>query len=335
MSFFRPKRTAAPATESPGPTTPCAPAEAHPYQINEFFRFRGRLFVRGLVEHAPGDRPRFSLLPPGGPWLPVVAEYDPLNPSTDRRTTFSFSVALPATVKSEQLPHIALFIHFRQDHLNIGQPAWERLKDDGFAASERVFVDFLRGLPPGARVLEIGARARSGITRRELVPATATYVGFDIAAGPNVDVVGDAHELSRHFPPGHFDAVFSVSVWEHLAMPWKVSLELNQVMKPGALVMVNTHQAWPSHEEPWDFYRFSEFAWATLFNAATGFEIVAAGMGSPAVMAAALPEPHLQDQHIEWHYGYLATRCIARKTGPTTLSWPVPTELVSRGLYPH
>jgi hypothetical protein len=106
-------------------------------------------------------------------------------------------------------------------------------------------------------------------------------------------------------------------------------------MKPGALVMVNTHQAWPSHEEPWDFYRFSEYAWATLFNAATGFEIVAAGMGSPAVMAAALPEPHLQDQHIEWHYGYLATRCIARKIGPTTLSWPVPTELVSRGLYPH
>ena len=49
--------------------------------------------------------------------------------------------------------------------------------------------------------------------------AKAGYVGFDIARGPNVDVVGDAHELSRHFPADHFDAVFALSVFEHLAMP--------------------------------------------------------------------------------------------------------------------
>jgi len=39
---------------------------------------------------------------------------------------------------------------------------------------------------------------------------------------------------------------------------------------------------WPPHEEPWDFWRFNRTTWATLFNAATGFEIVEAVVGEPA-----------------------------------------------------
>jgi len=90
-----------------------------------------------------------------------------------------------------------------------------------------------------------------------------------------------------------------------------VSLELNRIMKPGGIVMINTHQTWPSHEEPWTISASPNTA-AFLFNAATGFEIIAVGHGSPAVMAAALPQPHLQDQNMEWHYGYLASRVVAK-----------------------
>ncbi len=80
------------------------------------------------------------------------------------------------------------------------------------------------------------------------------YQGFDIVAGENVDVVGDAHQLSKHFSSKTFDFCFSVSVFEHLMWPWKVVLELNDVMKVGGMVFAQSHPTWPKHEIPWDFF---------------------------------------------------------------------------------
>jgi 2-polyprenyl-3-methyl-5-hydroxy-6-metoxy-1,4-benzoquinol methylase len=88
-----------------------------------------------------------------------------------------------------------------------------------------------------------------------------------------VDVVGDAHSLAAHFPPKTFDGAYSISVFEHLAMRWKVVLDLNHVLKPEAVVFVSTHPAWPTHERPWDFWRFSTDAMRVLFNPATGFDV--------------------------------------------------------------
>ena len=67
---------------------------------------------------------------------------------------------------------------------------------------------------PRQRMVEIGARARSGITRREMFGA-CDYIGFDVLPGENVDVVGDAHFLSQHID-GLVDAVASLSTFEHL-----------------------------------------------------------------------------------------------------------------------
>ncbi len=185
----------------------------------------------------------------------------------------------------------------------------------------------------GGGVIEIGSRARSGITRRSLFPSGLKYTGFDIAPGENVDVVGDAHRLSEFFPRNTFDFAFSVSVWEHLAMPWKASIELNRILKIGGVAMINSHQCWPSHEEPWDYFRFSEFSWATLFNEYTGFEILDCGHGIPAIVAPAVYQENIIDT--EWHYAFLASRVVARKTSETALSWDVPTDLVVKGNYPH
>jgi SAM-dependent methyltransferase len=338
MNFFRKNPRVSPAggagPDQPRPTTPCCVAEVHPYDILDFFVFREILFGRVTVAHAPGDAPRLSVRLPGDRWLAVRQRPDPNNPSTDGRSCLTFSAEMPPGTGGAETEAIALFIHFRGEHLNIGIPSLGGMQKDRFLKTDSVFWEAVRALPAGARILEIGSRARSGIVRRDLFPAGAEYVGFDIVAGPNVDVVGDAHRLSGYFPAGYFDAAFSVSVWEHLAMPWKVSLELNRVLRTGGVAMINTHQSWPSHEEPWDYFRFSEFSWPALFNAATGFEILACGMGMPAVMVSALAIRHLQDQGLEWQYGYLATRCVVRKVGPTSLEWPVDPDAVVRGVYP-
>lgn len=194
------------------------------------------------------------------------------------------------------------------------------------------FLDSLHTLPAGD-VLEIGSRARSGITRRELIAPHLRYTGLDIMPGPNVDAVGDAHQLSQLFAPNRFVAVFSLAVFEHLAMPWKVALEINRVLAPGGLVFVNTQQTWPVHEEPWDFWRFTAHSWRCLFNSATGFEILSTAHGEPARVHPIWDSPVARDMHLS--PAYLWSSVIARKISDTTLTWPVPTEVAAPGAYPE
>ncbi len=193
------------------------------------------------------------------------------------------------------------------------------------------FIALLPAFSAGT-VLEIGSRARSAITRRHRIPAHLDYVGLDILPGPNVDVVGDAHELATIFPERRFVAVFSTSVFEHLLMPWKVVLELNRVLVPGGLVYTSTHQTWPMHEEPWDFWRFSPHSWQALFNAATGYELVEAVAGEPARVHPI--RGSLVTRDMPSSTAYLGSAAIARKVGETRLEWPVSTRDVTSTSYP-
>lgn len=203
--------------------------------------------------------------------------------------------------------------------------------DDPYFLCWEHFLTAINGCPRGA-ILEIGSRARSALTHRDRIPAHLSYVGLDILAGPNVDVVGDAHRLVELFGRTRFVAAFSLSVFEHLAMPWSVALELNRVLAPGGLVYTATHQTWPLHEEPWDFWRFSRHSWQTLFNPATGFEVVEVAAGEPARVHACRTSPATRG--LPDCPAYLGSACIARKISETTLSWPVSLEIAARGNYP-
>jgi hypothetical protein len=76
-------------------------------------------------------------------------------------------------------------------------------------------------------VLEIGSRIVSpgSASKRPLFPDSKSYTGFDYYPDSNTDVVGDAHKLSQYFGNQKFDAIFSISVFEHLAMPWIAARE--------------------------------------------------------------------------------------------------------------
>lgn len=87
----------------------------------------------------------------------------------------------------------------------------------------------------GLEILEVGSRCVTGSSLRKYF-SRANYTGFDYYAGENVDVVGDAHELSSYFDK-QFDLIFSSAVFEHLAMPWKVSTEIIKLLKPGGMFL--------------------------------------------------------------------------------------------------
>jgi hypothetical protein len=181
------------------------------------------------------------------------------------------------------------------------------------------FLKQLKERRPG-RFLEIGSRARSGISRRHHIPETWDYKGTDILPGPNVDMVIDAHKPSSLIAVRSIDAVMSISVFEHLAMPWKVAIELNRVTAKGAIGFVQTHQMFPLHEQPWDFWRISADAWPALFNRVTGFRIIEAAMAEPGFMVPARWHPGVNFRE---KVGYALSSVVFEKIAETKLRWDV------------
>lgn len=139
------------------------------------------------------------------------------------------------------------------------------------------------GNKTGVEVLEVGSREVVGKSLCKERLGRANYTGFDFHAGPNVDVVGDAHRLSGFFPDKKFDVVYSAAVFEHLAMPWVVAEEISRVLRVGGVACVATHFSFSEHEMPWHFFQFNSTGLEVLFNANLGFETVAAGKELPMV----------------------------------------------------
>ncbi|MCW2524160.1 MAG: methyltransferase type 11 [Frankiales bacterium] len=226
----------------------------------------------------------------------------------------------------------SLVIYLKSGRLiRIDQPALLALKSNPVGVIHDAFRTSVKSTV-AARVLEIGSRARSGNTYRDWMPEDSTYTGFDVLDGENVDVVGDAHTLSKYFSGETFDAVFAISTFEHLAMPWVAAAEINRVLKPGGLVYLATHQTWPVHDAPWDFYRFSEFSWVTLFNAYSGFEIVSVAMAEPAQVVAKVANDATLG--LELQPAFLSSAVLARKVADTDLHWDVDVASVVHDAYP-
>ena len=180
-------------------------------------------------------------------------------------------------------------------------------------------------------LLDVGGRARSYVQKSGDFPHCDVTV-FDIHADPGVDVVGDAHELSRYFPAETFDFVQSLAVFEHQLMPWKAAVEINRVMKTGGVCYIWAPQTHALHDMPWDFFRFSDTAWSALFNAHTGFEILGTDMSLQVhVVPRVYPETPADPEHTA---GFMACGVIARKIGPALVDWPVPLRDVIDTSYP-
>ena len=93
-----------------------------------------------------------------------------------------------------------------------------------------------------------------------------------------------------------------------------------------------THQSFPMHDTPWDYWRFSDQAWRGLFNRHTGFEVVETALGEPVFMAAELLT-HVT-RGFEGAPSFIGSAVICRKIGETSLSWPVDVADVVASEYP-
>jgi hypothetical protein len=235
-------------------------------------------------------------------------------------------------IRDGEVPH-RFVIQFRTttEQASVENPGFDLFHRSlsAWRATEQAFFSRLR---PGASVLELGARARSGISRRGVFK-DLHYTGFDIKNGENVDVVGDAHRLTSIFEPAQFDFAYSISVFEHLLWPWKVALELNAVLKTGGVVLTQSHQTWPRHDAPWDFFRFSASSWGSLFCDATGFRITQA---ADDMLAHVIPVHFMGDHNLELagQPAFLVSICVAEKIGDPVVKWDADPDYPGLGEYP-
>lgn len=172
------------------------------------------------------------------------------------------------------------------------------IQNDGDASRERTELEsaWMELAPPGP-VLALGVRSSSAENlARQLAPfAGREIVGFDIHPGLGVDVEGDVHELSRHFPAGQFAVVWSWSLFEHVTTPWLVAAEIAKVLQIGGLAVIGAPWVWPSHATPQDFWRFSPDGLQQIFDSRLGFAAHSAGSMGPA---AVVPSPGWRAQNL-------------------------------------
>ncbi|MEN3361159.1 MAG: hypothetical protein V7637_5141 [Mycobacteriales bacterium] len=313
-----------PADDRPSSGSAAAPAQFE-FGIDEFSYYRGTLHVEGWVasaDHivgvgylaATGQAVRAVAFPTSAPGERQAFQFDVHEENRDRAVEQTLTVEFSSGTFAQ-----------------IPAAAGSALSVDPVSALTRRFHDEVNKMD-APRVLEVGSRARSGNVYSSLFPPESTYVGCDILPGENVDVVGDAHQLSTFLPLESFDAIYSVSTMEHLAMPWVVAAEMNRVLRPGGYVYVVTHQTWPVHDAPWDFYRFSQYAWVTLFNRYSGFEIVAVAAGEPGKVVANILHPSTNG--LELQPAFLSSAVLARKVAPTELVWAADASAVVADAYP-
>jgi hypothetical protein len=166
---------------------------------------------------------------------------------------------------------------------------------------------------PDPKVVELGTRRQASQERTRhsvWVPHAREYVGVDYEPGDDVDVVADAHELSKHFAAEGVDSVVACSIFEHIKYPWIATAEIAKILKVGGLAFIHTHQTFALHAHPHDYWRFSMEGLAALLPVTLGFKVLSCHYQYPCSIVT--PDDPLQAQNPS----YLNVCLLARKVGP-------------------
>jgi SAM-dependent methyltransferase len=104
-----------------------------------------------------------------------------------------------------------------------------------------------------------------------------SYIGVDLETtghdhvDSKVDVYYDGRALP--FEADQFDAVVSFEVFEHVFNLTEVLDEIRRVTKESGFLLISIPFAWPEHEIPYDFARYTSFGIAHVLNC-SGYEVI-------------------------------------------------------------
>lgn len=104
-------------------------------------------------------------------------------------------------------------------------------------------------------ILDVGSFDVNGSYKPIFHREGTRYVGLDLLAGPNVDVVLKSPYFFP-FPSNTFDLVVSGQAFEHIEFFWLTWMEMVRVAKPNGLIFLIAPSRGPEHRYPQDCWRY-------------------------------------------------------------------------------
>ncbi len=128
---------------------------------------------------------------------------------------------------------------------------------------DRAFAQYARGT-----LVDIGCATKP--YEDALMPFVTRHIGVEYPGTTHdrskIDVFADAYNTT--LPSESADTVLSSAVLEHLERPQDAVCEAARLLKPGGHLILTAPFFWQEHEAPRDFYRYTRFGLAHLFDTA-------------------------------------------------------------------
>jgi len=138
--------------------------------------------------------------------------------------------------------------------------------------SRHLAAQLRRAVQPGKTWVDVGC----GLRPYEAFFADARYIGIDVrTSGRQADQKKpDLYYDGTTIPMDDesVDGILSTQVLEHVFEPARLMTEFRRVLKPDGALVLSLPFFYPLHEQPYDFYRFTEFAVRRLLDT-TGFQV--------------------------------------------------------------
>jgi SAM-dependent methyltransferase len=117
----------------------------------------------------------------------------------------------------------------------------------------RQYLEARRGEP--LRILDLGSQDFNGSYRPLFDQAPWQYVGVDMTAGKNVDLVLRDPYRWREIKSGRVDVIVSGQTFEHTEFFWLTMREIARALKVGGLLCLIAPSAGNEHRFPVDCWR--------------------------------------------------------------------------------
>jgi len=123
--------------------------------------------------------------------------------------------------------------------------------------------DVIRG-----KVLDVGA---GSFSRYKELFKFDEYIRMDIEPRKGVDIVGRVENIP--LPDNSFDSIVCTQVLGDVYEPRKAFEEMYRVLRHDGIALITESLLTPLHDEPYDFWRFTEYSLRRLAEDA-GFEVL-------------------------------------------------------------
>lgn len=169
---------------------------------------------------------------------------------------------------------------------------------DKMSAFRRDYLE-ARGAEPLV-IVDLGSQDFNGSYRPLFDRPPWRYLGIDMAAGPNVDVVlRDPYDW-QELAPASADVVISGQTFEHTEWFWETARQIARLLKPGGLCCIIAPSSGPEHRYPVDCWRVYP----------DGLRALARWAGLETLTATAQWEdlPQYDNESNKWHDAVLIAR---------------------------